>query len=41
MNFVQPIREKEKVEEMKEELKKKGTRNFLLFYVGINTRITS
>ncbi len=37
MNFVQPIRDKEKLEEMKEELKKSGTRNYLLFYTGINT----
>ena len=37
MNTVQPIRDKEKLEEMKEELKKKGTRDFLLFYTGINT----
>lgn len=37
MNFVQPIRNKEKLEQMKEELKKTGTRNYLLFYTGINT----
>lgn len=37
MNFVQPIRDKEKLEEMKEELKKSGTRNFMMFYTGINT----
>ena len=37
MNFVQPIRSKEKLEQMKEELKKTGTRNYLLFYTGINT----
>ncbi len=37
MNFVQPIRNKEKLEEMKEELKNTGTRNYLLFYTGINT----
>jgi integrase len=37
MNFVQPIRDKEKLEEMKEELKKKGTRNYIMFYTGINT----
>ena len=37
MNFVQPIRDKYKIEEMKEELKKSGTRNYMLFYVGINT----
>ena len=37
MNLVQPIRDKEKLEEMKEELKKNGTRDYLLFYTGINT----
>ena len=37
MNFVQPIRDKEKLQEKKEELKKSGTRNYLLFYVGIST----
>ena len=37
MNFVQPIREKEKIENMKEELKKSGTRDYLLFYTGLNT----
>ena len=37
MNFVQPIRDRERLEEMKEELKKSGTRNYMLFYVGVNT----
>lgn len=37
MNLVQPIRDKEKLEEIKEELKKNGTRDYLLFYTGINT----
>lgn len=37
MNYVQPIREQEKIEEMKRELKKGGTRDYLLFYMGINT----
>lgn len=36
MNFVQPIRDKNKIEEMKEELKKNGTRDYLLFFLGIN-----
>ena len=36
MNFVQPIRSKTKLEEMKDELKKNGTRDFLMFYTGIN-----
>lgn len=37
MNIVQPIRDKEKLERMKEELKKHGTRDYMLFYLGINT----
>ena len=37
MNVVQPIRDKNKLEEMKEELKKNGTRDYLLFLLGINT----
>ena len=37
MNFVEPIRDKQKIEEMKEELKKNGTRDYLLFFTGINT----
>ena len=37
MNIVQPIRDKEKLEQMKFELKKNGTRDYMLFYVGINT----
>jgi len=37
MNFVQPIRSKEKLEEMKDELRKKGTRDYMMFYTGINT----
>ena len=37
MNKVEPIRDREKLEEMKDELKKTGTRNFILFYTGINT----
>lgn len=36
MNYVQPIRDKRKIEEMKIELKKGGTRNYLLFIFGIN-----
>lgn len=36
MNYVQPIRDKQKIEEMKEELKKSGTRDYLLFVFGIN-----
>ena len=37
MNFVQPIRDKENIEQMKEELKKRGTRDYIMFLVGINT----
>lgn len=37
MKIVQPIRDKNKIQEMKIELKKKGTRDYLLFVVGINT----
>jgi len=37
MNYVQPIREQQKIEEMKRELRKTGTRDYLLFYMGINT----
>lgn len=36
MKFVQPIRSKEKIEQMKEELRKNGTRDYLLFTFGIN-----
>lgn len=37
MNFVQPIRDKNKLEEMKQELKNRCYRDYLLFYTGINT----
>lgn len=37
LNEVQPIRKKEKIEEMKTELLKKGYRNYMLFVLGINT----
>ena len=37
MEFVQPIRDKEKIEDMKRQLLKNGTRDYLLFYTGINT----
>lgn len=37
MKIVQPIRDKNKINEMKIELKKKGTRDYLLFVTGINT----
>lgn len=37
MEFVQPIRDKDKIEDMKRELLRNGTRDYLLFYTGINT----
>ena len=37
MELVQPIRSIEKIEEIKMVLKETGTRNFLLFTMGINT----
>ncbi|MCT4596194.1 MAG: site-specific integrase [Anaeromicrobium sp.] len=37
MKFVQPIRDKHKIEEMKNELLKSGYKNYLLFVAGINT----
>jgi len=37
MEFVQPIREKSKIDEMKRELLKNGTRDYMLFIFGINT----
>lgn len=37
MNCVQPIRDKEKIEQMKTELQKNGTRDYLIFCLGINT----
>ncbi|MCB2300818.1 site-specific integrase [Clostridium tagluense] len=37
MKLVQPIRDREKLEEMKMELLKTGYKNYLIFVVGINT----
>ncbi len=37
MKYVQPIRNKEKIEAMKRELAKQGSRNYLIFVLGINT----
>lgn len=37
MEYVQPIRDEKKIEEMKSLLKETGTRNLLLFCMGINT----
>lgn len=37
MKYVQPIRDKNKIEEIKSILKENGTRDLLLFTMGINT----
>ena len=37
MNYVEPIRDLEKLEEIKEELKRKGTRDYMMFLTGINS----
>lgn len=37
MNFVQPIRDPEQIQQIKEYLKKRSERNFILFVIGINT----
>ena len=37
MNTVQPIRDKEIIEKFKNELLKKGSRDYMLFVIGINT----
>jgi integrase len=37
MKTVQPIRDKEKIEQMKIELMKSGYRDYILFIIGINT----
>ncbi|MED3536184.1 site-specific integrase [Bacillus toyonensis] len=37
MNFVQPIREPEQIQQIKEYLKEKNARNYILFVMGINT----
>lgn len=37
MKFVQPIRNKQKIEEIKSILRNNGTRDLLLFTMGINT----
>ncbi|WP_100372065.1 tyrosine-type recombinase/integrase [Bacillus sp. FJAT-45037] len=39
MEYVEPIKEIEKIDEMKVELKKKSDRDLLLFVLGINTGI--
>ncbi|HDR7590426.1 site-specific integrase [Bacillus mycoides] len=37
MNFVQPIRNPEQIQQIKEYLKEKSDRNYILFVMGINT----
>ncbi|UYO18761.1 site-specific integrase [Bacillus sp. 41-22] len=37
MNFVQPIRNQEQIQQIKEHLKEKSERNYILFVMGINT----
>ncbi|ANS51152.1 site-specific integrase [Bacillus thuringiensis] len=37
MNFVQPIRDPEQIQQIKEYLKEKNERNYMLFVLGINT----
>jgi integrase len=37
MELVQPIRDKEKIEQMKNELLRTGYRDYMLFVVGVNT----
>lgn len=37
MNKVEPIRDKNKIKEIKNILKKKSERNYMLFVLGINT----
>ncbi|TNO67015.1 site-specific integrase [Bacillus cereus] len=37
MNFVQPIRNPEQIQQIKEYLKEKNERNYILFVMGINT----
>ena len=36
MNYVQPIRDKQKIEEIKGYLRQNGSRDLLLFTMGIN-----
>ena len=37
MKYVQPIRDKNKIEKIKSYLKQNGSRDLLLFTMGINT----
>lgn len=39
MEYVEPIRDKQKIESVKMILKRGGMRNFLLFLIGINSRL--
>ncbi len=37
MNFVQPIRDPEQIQHIKEYLRENNERNYILFVMGINT----
>lgn len=37
MNFVQPIRDPEQIQQLKDYFKEKSIRNYILFVMGINT----
>ena len=37
VNVVEPIRDRQQLEEFKETLKSRGTRDFMIFYTGINS----
>ena len=37
MNFVQPIRDPEQIQQLKDYFKEKSLRNYILFIMGINT----
>lgn len=39
MNFVQPLRDPEQIQQIKEYLKEKSERNYILFVIGINTSL--
>ncbi len=39
MNYVMPIRDKQKIKEMKQILRKQSERNYILFMIGINTAL--
>ena len=37
MNYVMPIRDKEKIKQMKQALRKRSERDYMIFMIGINT----